>query len=226
MTVAKISTTSSLTIRLLRADKTIDKAIREETAFREVESDVGRLFVGQTLGVPPSWAGFIGSAASGTAPLQLETKSCGAILFLTVRLGRARRICALTFGTGHLALDPDAFERSFGLRVALNAIARTHLRTVDVANLEATVIQRRTQASRDADLTAFGIDKYRDLVRLAAGTPSDRELARSLSGRDALILNRKVALAEAPALCAKVLKVFAANDYQKDFKFIDNIRPV
>ena len=55
-----------------------------------------------------------------------------------------------------MALNPDAIERSFGLKVKLNTIARTQPRTLDVASLDATVIQRRTQASRDIDIDGFG----------------------------------------------------------------------
>jgi uncharacterized protein (TIGR04141 family) len=56
------------------------------------------------------------------------------------------------FGTGHHAFDGDAFERGFGLRVVLNSVARSSLRSLDIATLDATTFLRRVQASRDADL--------------------------------------------------------------------------
>ena len=53
----------------------------------------------------------------------------------------------MSFGTGHHSLEPDSFERNFGLRVVLNAVARSNLRSVDVATLDATTFQKRIQAS-------------------------------------------------------------------------------
>jgi uncharacterized protein (TIGR04141 family) len=133
---------------------------------------------------------------------------------------------ALTFGTGHHALDPDAFERGFGLRVVLNSVTRSNLRSLDVATLDATTFLRRIQASRDADLQGFGIDIDRDLLRLAAGSPRDLTFARSLAGKDALTLHTKTSRADVIDKCKKALMVYRADDYKKDFAFIDFVTPV
>jgi uncharacterized protein (TIGR04141 family) len=217
----------SVTVRLIRDDKSADDAMRAGSGFHEEPSPVGRLFVGQNPGTPPRWAKFIRAAATPAADLDLQTKSCGAILFVDVaRAGKPKRTVALTFGTGQLALNPDMIERSFGLKVTLNTVARSRLRTLDVASLDATVIQRRTQASRDIDIDSFGIDKYQELLRLAAGTPSDKDLARTLSGRDSLTLNRRCSVSQVKPLCRRLLTLYEGTGYQKDYKFIDNVRPV
>jgi hypothetical protein len=117
----------------------------------------------------------------------------------------AKRIVALTFGTGHHSLDPDAFERSFGLKVVLNAVARSNLRSLDIATLDATTFLKRIQASRDADLQGFGIDVDRDLLRLAAGSPRDNSFARSLAGKDALTLHTKTSPADVIEKCKTAL---------------------
>jgi uncharacterized protein (TIGR04141 family) len=183
--------------------------------------------VGQSPSNPPPWASFVREAAGTSADVELQNKSCGAILFLTAeRTGSPDRIFAFTFGTGHLALDPDAIERGFGLKVTLNKVERSKLRTLDVASLDATVIQRRTQASREIDIDEFGMNKHQDLLRLAAGTPDDTGLARSLSGRDSLTLNRRYSAAELQALCERLLALYDGKEYQKHYKFIDNVRPV
>ena len=227
MTVKKPASVGSVSVRLIRADKTIDTAMRSENKFREVPSESGRLFVGQSPSNPPPWANFVKEAAGTTAEVELQNKSCGAVLFLTAkRKGVLDRIFAFTFGTGHLALDPDSIERGFGLRVTLNKVERSKLRTLDVASLDATVIQRRTQASRDIDIDEFGMNKHQDLLRLAAGTPDDTGLARSLSGRDSLTLNRRYSAADLQALCDRLLALYEGREYQKHYKFIDNVRPV
>ena len=171
----------SLSVRLLREGRTIDDALRKDHDLQEHPSNSGRLFVGQSLALPPTWFGFVDAFAKGTLP-KLVNQRCATVLFLDVAVDRksAKRVVALSFGTGHLFLDPDAFERRFGLRVVLNAVARSNLRSLDIATLDVTTFQKRIQASRDADLRGFGIDVDRDLLRLAAGSPgTTRSLARS-----------------------------------------------
>lgn len=227
MAVERPASTGSVTVRLIRSDKTVSEAMRSTSDYREEPSSLGRLFVGQSPSHSPPWASFIRAAAGGAFPLELENKSCGAILFISTSPKRGvKRTFAFTFGTGQLALDPDAIERSFGLKVVLNTVVRSRLRTLDVASLDATVIQRRTQASRDVDFDDFGMDKYRDLLRLAAGTPKDSDLARTLSGRDGLTINRRYSVSEINALCSKLITLYRGTEYQKDYKFIDNVRPV
>ena len=137
--------------------------------------------------------------------------------------GKAARTFALAFGGGHLALAPDAFVRNFGLRVTLNCVARDALRSLDVATLDSTTIQKRIQASRKADLQGFGIDYQNDLLRLAGGVPTDTTFASSLAGKDALTLTSKLSIKEIANKCKTALKLFNAIDYQKDYAFIDQI---
>jgi uncharacterized protein (TIGR04141 family) len=218
----------SLSLRLLREGRTIQDALRADHELTEATADAGRLFVGQAPAVPPTWVSFIGQFATG-APPRLVNQSCSAVLFLQVpadRKSRITRTMALTFGTGHHSLNADAFERGFGLRVVLNSVARSSLRSLDIATLDATTFLRRIQASRDADLQGFGIDIDRDLLRLAAGSPRDSTFARSLAGKDALTLNTKTSAAEVIEKCKKALTLYRADDYKKDFGFIDFVSPV
>jgi uncharacterized protein (TIGR04141 family) len=225
---AKENKSMSLSVRLLRNGRTIDDSFRDDNELEERPSEAGRLFVGQAPALQPTWFDFVSGFATGALP-PLRNQSCAAVLYLEVvpadkRL--AKRIMALTFGTGHHSLDPDAFERSFGLKVVLNAVARSNLRSIDIATLDATTFQKRIQASRDADLQGFGIDVDRDLLRLAAGSPRDNSFARSLAGKDALTLHTKTSPADAIEKCKTALKLYHAKDYKKDFGFIDFVTPV
>ena len=127
----------SLSLRLLREGLTVEQALRNDHELEEQPAEPGRLFVGQAPALPPTWFGFIDEFATGSLP-RLVNQSCAAVLFLEVVDGRKRRTFALSFGTGHHSLEPDSFERNFGLRVVLNAVARSNLRSVDVATLDAT----------------------------------------------------------------------------------------
>ncbi|UPK01440.1 DUF6119 family protein [Bradyrhizobium sp. 170] len=218
----------SLSVRLLRSGRTIDDALRDDHELEERPSEVGRLFVGQAPALPPTWFDFVSGFATGGLG-RLVNQSCAAVLFLEVVPDDkrfAKRIMALTFGTGHHSLDPDAFERSFGLKVVLNSVARSNLRSLDIATLDATTFQKRIQASRDADLQGFGIDVDRDLLRLAAGSPRDNSFAKSLAGKDALTLHTKTSPDDVIDKCKTALKLYHATDYKRDFGFIDFVTPV
>ncbi len=220
--------TTTLSLRLLRPDKTVEQAIRDTSAVAEVESDSGRLFTAQAPGTPPTWLRVVNQFAK-QGDLKLENKSCAAVLFLDIQPDDKRlrtRTFALTFGSGHHALDPDAFVRNFGLKVTLNSVARGALKNLDIATLDSTTIQKRIQASRKADLQGFGIDLQNDLLRLAGGVPTDTAFANALAGRDALTLTSKLSATEIPEKCKTALRLFDANDYKKDYSFIDQIIPV
>lgn len=218
----------SLSLRLLRSGKTVEDALREGHDLEEVEAEGARLFVEQTDQNPPGWFSFVGEFAQ--RPLRrLQTQSCGAILFLEVASDGPKpvtRTMALAFGGAFHSLDPNAFERSFGLRVALNSTPRANLRNLDVATLDATTMQRRIQASRNADLGTFGIDMQRDLLRLAGGVPTDTTFARSLSGKDALTLHTRTSRSDVMQKCKIALKLFGETRYKKDYAWIDFVTPV
>jgi uncharacterized protein (TIGR04141 family) len=212
----------------LRQNRAVENALRQDHELNEVDAEVGRLFVGQAPSTPPTWAPFIGEFARSGVP-RLSNRSCGAVLFLEIESDgpkTVKRVMALTFGTGHHALDLDAFERGFGLRVVLNSVARSSLRSMDIATLDATTFLRRIQASRDADLQGFGMDTDRDLLTLAAGSPRDTTFARSLAGRDALSVKTRTSSVDVIEKCKTALGLYQAQDYKKDFGFIDYVSPV
>ncbi len=218
----------SLSIRLLKKGNSYVEALREGHSLKSIPSESGVLFVDQSPARSPGWYKFIGEFASNEfAPLQ--NQSCAAVLFLQVYSDVAPleyRTMVLTFGTGHHSLDQDACERGFGLRVALNCIARSSLRGVDVATLDATTFQKRIQASRKADLGGFGLDIERDLLRLAAGIPSDTTFARALTGRDALNITTTTSPSSVVEKCKKALELFQSSEYKKDYAWVDLISPV
>ena len=170
---AEVTRSTTLSVRLLRTSRTIDDSLQSDHELEERPSEAGRLFVGQAPALPPTWFGFVSGFATGALP-PLRNQSSAAVVFLEVVPDDKRfqkRIMALTFGTGHHSLDPDAFERSFGLKVVLNAVARSNLRSIDIAirSMRYRRLQKRIQASRDADLRGFGIDALITAIFLKIG---------------------------------------------------------
>lgn len=222
--LAKIPTVS-LVLRLLRQGISADKALKEDHALQVVESTTGTLLIGQGFANPPSWTGFL-AHYNAEVRARLRSQSCSAVLLIEAGTGVDARLFALCFGQGHHAIDDDAIQRGFGLRVVLNSVSRGQLRTLDSASLDTTVMQRRVQASRDSDLSAFDLDANRNLLRLASGTPKSGDFAKALAGKDALHLRAAVDPDRLAEHCEKALKLYRATDYKTDFAFIDHIQPV
>lgn len=181
----------------------------------------GRLFVGQIFEKPPLWLPFL---RSGTVNLgeDLVASGAGAVLFIQVQ----RRTVAVCFGHVHLALDDDAFERRFGLKVVLNTVPRTQLRTLDLTTPDANAFQRRLQASIDSDLSEFGVDVLRDMARVAGGTPLERRFARFAAGKDSLSLSCDVTPDTLAAKCSEAVIRFRQRTYRNDYPWVDNMLPV
>jgi uncharacterized protein (TIGR04141 family) len=191
-------------LRLLKV-ATSSEALKTDHGLHPMSSSVGELWVGQSPANPPGWVDFLGQLAPA-ARAELRTQSCAAILFVETAKP-AKRLFALCFGQGHHSLNESAIERGFGLKVTLNQVSRNRLRTIDSATLDSTIIQRRTQASRNTDLGAFEIDNDRDLVRLAAGSPASSSFAKALTGRDALSVRAPVVPSAIIAYCERALHV-------------------
>lgn len=215
--------TVQLSLRLLKVE-TSQQALKSDHGLSQVRTEIGELWTGQSPDSTPSWVGFLGPLAPSIAGT-LHNKSCSAVLFVTTR-SPSKRLFAICFGQGHHAIDESVIERGFGLKVTLSQVARNRLRTIDSAALDSTVMQRRTQASRDADLIAFEIDTDRELVRLASGTPSTTDFARALSGRDALITRAQVAPQNIVAYCERALSIYQTKGYRHDFPFVDHVEAV
>ncbi|MFN3720412.1 MAG: DUF6119 family protein [Rhizobium rhizophilum] len=189
----------TLNVRLLKPGVQVEDAFRDSADPDEVVTETppgSRLFV-DTSRSRPGWMQLLADLT--TYEPDFWTQSSSAVLSVPIedRQGNTR-LFVLCFGGGHFLIDPAKLERNFGLKVALNTVSRRNLRSLDSATLDATVFQRRTQASRNSDLSGFGIDVQRDLLRVAAGTPTDKSFAKFVAGRDSLTIT-----CEPPRLCRR-----------------------
>jgi uncharacterized protein (TIGR04141 family) len=220
----------TLNIRLLRSGRTIADAFSEsfspgadralqQRAWTGIEG--AQVFVGQIYSNPPGWRTFI-AEGYGEIPEGIFTGGAGAVIFIPV----GNRTMAVCFGHVHIALNDDAFERQFGLKVTLNAVPRGQLRTLDLATPDAVTFQKRVQASKDSDLLEFGVDMLRDLARVAGGTPSNSSFARFVAGKDSLSIASDVEADTLQAKCAQILQVYGQNTYQTEFAWVDNLKQV
>lgn len=220
----------TLTFRLLRKGRAPVKAI--STTFAEdgekplttapwAPIDGAEVFYGQIYSKPPAWSEFISSGLEGDLD-GMMTGGAGAIIFVPVK-GRHVAVC---FGQVHMALNDDAFERRFGLKVTLNSVPGSSIRSLDLATPDAVTFQKRVQASRDSNVSAFGVNQLRDIARVAGGTPKDPKFAKFVAGKDSLSITCEIGAGGIQAKCGEILKVYAKKDYQSDFQWVDNLKPV
>jgi uncharacterized protein (TIGR04141 family) len=182
--------------------------------------DVDSLFVRASHPRPPKWLGYVRAHLTDELPKILGAASSGLLL---VESGGA--VLAATFGYGRFLLKPDALVQDFGLKVVLNSVDPSQLKSVDARSFDELTVHTRRGVSRDSSLTAFGLDVTRDLLRGVTGRSSDPQIPGSLTGSAALALNTAVQVPDLPDLAGVLAKAYRAKRYRsKNFAFIDHMR--
>ncbi|WP_405121410.1 DUF6119 family protein [Pseudomonas petroselini] len=220
----------SISVRLVKKGLKPENTFREHYApgqARELSSSQwlgtgeGVLYSGQIYNKTPEWLNLLETYTSDL-PVNLSASGAGAVLFIKVK----SRWFALTFGYAHIVLEDEAFVHQFGLKVALNAVPRGSLLTLDTATPDAVTFQKRVQASDFSDISEFGIDTVRDLARVAGGKPSDRTFGKFVAGKDMLHLVDSLGPNEFYDKCEAILLMYNSKAYQKDYEWFDNVKIV
>ncbi|WP_197410951.1 DUF6119 family protein [Novosphingobium sp. FSW06-99] len=211
----------TVSIRLLRDGKQPSNSIRAGVTLTPWYKLEGAQIALDTIGGgAPKWAKFLELTEAEKASLYNVTA------YGLVFVQSGGRWFAVSFGLGHVKLDPDAFEQDFGLRVVLNTVDPDKLRSADVRTPDENTTSRRTQTARRSDQTAFSIDIERDIVRGLAGEPKDAAFASRVAGSDGLTLTKEMEVNDLPQVCADAFAAFGKTDYQANFAWIDQIKHV
>ena len=182
----------------------------------------GRLFVQRRVPHPPAWLGFVQEGVADDIG-ELANAGTAAVLFIRAQ----GRIFAMTFGYGRSLLKPESFVRDFGLKVVLNVVDPDRLRSVELRVVEEMVISRRTDASRAASPSAFGLNPGQDIMRGVTGQPRDRALyGRQIVGSDAVVARLKVSFAQLGDVASRLLAAYEDTVYLQRFAWIDDVKIV
>lgn len=171
----------------------------------------------------PWWPEFLREWVEGDLPRITTQTSSGVLMVHT-----AGRWFAVALGYGHYLLKDSSIERRFGMRVTLNCVDPDNLRSVDMRTLDDAAMHTSRQAGRGVSMAAFELTIARDLLRGVAGftRPEYASFARSLAGKDSLVVSAPMTYKDIGPKCAEALRHFKRTDYQRDFGFIDELRPV
>ena len=182
----------------------------------------------------PPWTDFLRAAfMPGDLPHLSGFTSGAVIIVRDEQVGHF----AFCFGPiGRHLLRDDSWVRSYGLRVALNAIyplggaqspAPGRLIALDAKRRGAEIVRSRRQASRPTTAESLDLDQTRELLHSATGEHGGTEPWGSrLTGSDALHFTSDDTYDTLGSLCREIHDVHARLDYQATFGWIDHVRPV
>ena len=180
----------------------------------------GLLVIRQSRTSHPWWATWLRESVSDVPDLLNSSNSAAIILHAS------ERIFVVTFDYGRSLMSLDCFERDFGLRVALNIIEPTSLRSIDARTFEQLTLTTRSQTSRTTSLDSFRIRQAEDILKGVTGTPQDTIFGSRITGADAAKLTHVPDLTGLHEKCVKLLLAYESHSYKHEFGFIDDLRTV
>jgi len=182
----------------------------------------GVLYVKRTIEKKPSWSE-IADEIAGQTVTNIGNKSSSAVLFIKVD----NDVFAIAFGYGRHLIDLSFFVQDFGLKTALNTLDHESLRSVDLHTLDDQPVQKKSQAARDSEISIFGIDISKDILRAVTGTPKSSIDFKNISGGDAMFsFGIEMEVADLTDIARTLKDQYQKNDYKKNFLWVDNVRKV
>jgi uncharacterized protein (TIGR04141 family) len=192
-----------------------------EYPVKHENAQIGTLYVQPSHDHPPAWLSFFSGSVPDFAERIVNANT--AALYVTAIGGRT---FAVAFGYGRHLLAPGSWEEDFGLRVTLNSVDASRIRSVDRMSLDAIGQHSQIQASREANISEFGLDLDQDLLRAVTGPPSGPGLGERLTGKDGLQISIGVDLAGLSGVLEKLLVQWQSNAYKEAFPWLDQIKEV
>ena len=182
----------------------------------------GKFYVKISTDKKPEWHKFTENI-TGKSLDELMNRSSSAVLFIK----NQDVIIAFTFGYGRFLIDTKYFVQDFGIKTALNTLKHDSLRSIDLHTLDDQSIQKRSQASRNSGVNAFGIDISKDVLRAVTGTAKNGINFKNISGADAVYsFSVAINIEEIPDLVTKLFTHYNNDSYKVEFSWVDNIRKI
>jgi len=182
----------------------------------------GEIFYRQTKQMLPGWKKDVLDPVA-QSPISLEgNASTSGLLFL--RIGK--RILAFVFGGGRHMLDLQRVEPDFGVRVVINRVEPKKIKSLDLKQFEDQLMKRKDEATKETDLSEFGVDTRRDLLNALTGTPKNLAFAERIAGADSLLIIRRLQPAKDLQKVAKEVLAAYKEKPPKEFEWVMRIRPL
>jgi uncharacterized protein (TIGR04141 family) len=217
---------ASLSVYLIKKEITDpDKIIVKPKKRRVIPllelSGYATVFVEKQKMREPDWVSYFGENEE-LKEIRLLSGAPAAVLLMQVK----DRFFAIMFGYGSHLLEDGVTEARFGLRVVLNSVEATQLRSIDHKRLDGVPRNTREQLSKAGGLDQFGLNVERDLLRALTGRPAEKLLSSLLTGRDQLVVGTRPPLTDLANKLGEYLTLSESKDYLKTFPWVDNIAEI
>lgn len=217
-----------ITLHLLRTGVEPQRdLLREATRFREVdvhppgvEGVVWRLFVRSKPAQRAAWTQNVEPIVVGPSGLnRLKAQSSAGVLLVGIQ----ERVFAVTFGTGHHALEPVTIEPGFGLRVTANVVAQDRVTSANTKGFNQSARSQKTILPAASAFADLGVEPAEEWIRQLSGKVTDSDFAATAAGADSLKLNiREFSLRALPGKLQQILEHYEDDAYRESFPFLDN----
>ena len=162
---------------------------------------------------------------SGNALLQQANSRVVLLKRLTV--DGETRLFALTFGYARFLFKEDVLEEQFGLRIILNSIQQNQIRRISKASVGSNQKQSDEQLPKSSDISEFGFDINRDLMKNVSGKSDDEMFEKSmLTGGDIFSLTVERDITNIDEFLIFCYQKYKQDTYKEKFAWIDNIKYV
>lgn len=151
----------------------------------------------------------------------VKCQSEGAILIVTT----SGRKFIISFGSGHHKIKKENIERDFGLRVTINSVDPSMLRSLDKSNYQDTPLNTRSQSSKGVDILSLNIDSELEILATLTGKCNVPMFGDIITGRDNLSIIINDNLLNLADILSLALEKYKAP-LPSDFEWIDNIGKV
>lgn len=163
--------------------------------------------------------GFAGKSLDG-----LEVASSSALMFVRAK----GRVIVFSFGYGRFLLSDEHIVLDFGIRTALNTLNHDTLRSVDLFSLEHEPIQKRSQATKKANINNFGVDVSRDVLKAVTGEPIKDVAWKTISGGGPQysFTSKVFDYIEVLKIAENLVDYYQTESYKDRFAWVDNIQRI
>lgn len=211
-------------------DMIISKKVCKENNYEELEVKNNelnfetRVFIQRNRTKEPKWLGFLEKDVEIIDKDDLKNTVNSFIVLVKIVYEEEEFFFGITGGMGFTGIDKYKLESDFGLKVTLNCINPSELKSLDVRNIDTKTKQKRIHISKGSRIGEFDFDTQQDIVNLVSGKSRVESIGKSLKGTSSLSLVSDVTFKTLGDKCRELLKSYNSNAYKDEFDFIDNMR--
>lgn len=147
------------------------------------------------------------------------------VLIKSIQIDEEYRTFALTFGYARFLFREDVLEEQFGLKIVLNSIKQNQIRRISKASVGSNQKQSDEQLPKSSDISEFGFDVNRDLMKNVSGKSEDDMLQTCIFGSR---VKHEMALEAAVVydLCHNRVHALGAWDYVSHQVIASPFKPI